>query len=344
MKITRILVALSFLFAVVTANAGQLTVNGSITATYQSEVNNVTGNPFGMDRELSFTGSTELDNGMTVSYLQDTGETFAFGDTELVFGNVFGLATLRLGSDYDPMDAADDITPSAFEEANGAGSGDYTATGQDIGALRTLGTHIGGAIAIPYLGTLAANYYPKTDAQENSDGVSSAATGSSSVGSGYSATLTTPMNGLPIVGSMLDGLVLTTGIEEQETSTTALTADRLGLTAALNYAYGPVKIGYQKKFADLGQTTAGAGQIIYRDDIVGIAYAINDSLSLSWNRYDSVRSTAADANVEQSTTAINIGYTVGGMTFGFQDASTDNSGYTTGTNNDTRRLQLVVAF
>ena len=33
MKITKILVALSFLFAVATANAGELTVTGGVTAT-----------------------------------------------------------------------------------------------------------------------------------------------------------------------------------------------------------------------------------------------------------------------------------------------------------------------
>ena len=38
MKITKILVALSFLFAVSTAKAGELSVTGSIAATYQSEV------------------------------------------------------------------------------------------------------------------------------------------------------------------------------------------------------------------------------------------------------------------------------------------------------------------
>jgi outer membrane protein OmpU len=340
MKITRILVALSFLFAAVTANAGSLTVSGSIKATYQSETNGVTGNPLGMDRELAFTGSTELDNGITVSYLQDTSDSLAFGNSELVFGNVFGLATIRLGSDFDPMDAADDITPSAFEEANGAGSGTYAG---DIGGLVDKGTHIGGAIAIPYLGTLAANYYPKTDGAENADGAASGAT-SSVVGSGYSATLTTPMNGLPLVGSMLEGLVLTTGIEEQETARVAKTADSLGLTAALNYAYGPVKIGYQKKFTDSGQTSAGAEHSIYRDNIIGIAYAINDSLSLSWNRYESTKSNDSADNVEQSTSAVNIGYTVGGMTFGFQDASTDNANYTKNSKDETRRLQLVVAF
>ena len=37
MKITKILVALSFLFAVSTAHAGEMTVTGSMQATYQSE-------------------------------------------------------------------------------------------------------------------------------------------------------------------------------------------------------------------------------------------------------------------------------------------------------------------
>ena len=43
MKITKILVALSFLFAVSTANAGELAVTGSIQATYQSESDSTTG-------------------------------------------------------------------------------------------------------------------------------------------------------------------------------------------------------------------------------------------------------------------------------------------------------------
>jgi hypothetical protein len=338
MKITKILVALSFLFAVATANAGELTVTGNMKATYQSEVNGVTGNPFGMDRELAITGSTELDNGITVTVMQDTTDSLAFGDSEMTFGNVFGFATIRIGSDYDPMDAADDITPSAFEEANGAGSGTYAG---DIGLLVSKGTHVGASFALPYLGTLNANYYAQTDGVENADGASS---GTAGVGSGYSATLTTALNALPIVGGALDGLVLTTGIEEQETSTIAKTQDAMGVTAALNYAYGPVKIGYQKKFTDGGETAAAQGTVVTRDNIIVIAYAVNDSLSLSYNRYESNQSTAADANVEQTTTAYNIGYTVGGMTFGFQDATTDNAAYVANQKDDTRRIQLVVAF
>ena len=82
MKITKILVALSFLFGVSTANAGELTVTGSMEATYHSEDDTTTGNPLGVDRELKFSGSTELDNGMTVTVMQDTTDNLGYGDSK----------------------------------------------------------------------------------------------------------------------------------------------------------------------------------------------------------------------------------------------------------------------
>ena len=44
-----------------------------------------------MDRELKFSGSTELDNGITVSVMQDTSDALAFGDGQITFGGVAGL-------------------------------------------------------------------------------------------------------------------------------------------------------------------------------------------------------------------------------------------------------------
>ena len=110
MKITKILVALSFLFAVSTANAGELSVTGSIQATYMSEVDRTTGNPLGMDRELTFSGSTELDNGMTVSVMQDTNDTLGFGNSLITFGNVGGLVDVYVGSDGSPLTSFATIT------------------------------------------------------------------------------------------------------------------------------------------------------------------------------------------------------------------------------------------
>ena len=342
MKITKILVALSFLFAAVTANAGTLTVTGNMEFNYISKGEVTTGNPLSTQRELKFEGSTELDNGITVSYFQDTTDAFGVGDAQLAFGNIMGLATIYIGTDSDPTDSIDDITPSAYEEANGSGSGSYTA-GWDIGGnAGEMG--IGVKLSLPILGALNAKYYPKVDGDKNEDGTTSGDT-NAAVGSAYGVTLTTDMGNIPGVGGLLQGLVLTTGVEETEVATAEKTADDLGLTAALNYTYGPIKVGYQKKFHDLGQTTtAVTGQTIYRDDVIGIAYAINDSVSISYNRYTSKKSDDAANEVEQETDAINLGYVVGGMTIGFQDASTDNSGWILNKKADSRTVGISVAF
>ena len=71
-----------------------------------------------MDKELSVTGSTELDNGTTVSYKQSITDAMAFNDSELVFGGVLGMADVALTSTGSPISAIDDVTPTAFEEAN----------------------------------------------------------------------------------------------------------------------------------------------------------------------------------------------------------------------------------
>lgn len=355
MKITKILVALSFLFAVASANAGTMTVTGGMQATYQTEQDATTGNPLGMDTELTFSGKTELDNGITVSVMQDyvgdAANAMTFGNSQIAFGNIMGMATIYVGSDSDPMDAIDDITPSAFEEANAT-----SGTHADVGALAgEFG--IGLKVSLPILGDVNAKYYPKADGNKNGDKVASANT-AASVGSGSSISLKTPFAGLPVVGGALDGLVLTTGYAEEENNTATNTDKGIELTAALNYTRGPLSLGYQKKYDNEGQTSgAGTDALFQKHDIYGIAYAINDSLSISYNRYESYQhnvaatgalragsSNTGGAGAKQDTTAINIGYTVGGMTFGFQDASTDNAGYVRDAKDDTRTLSVVVAF
>jgi len=307
-------------------------------ATYQSEPEKTTGNPIGMDRELKFAGSTELDNGITVSVFQDTSDSLAYGNSQIAFGNIMGFATIYVGSDADPVDAIDDVTPSAYEEANGSGSGTYV----DIGSLATQ-MGIGTKFSLPILGAVDFKYYPKVDSDKNEDNTSSADT-SASVGSGSSISINTNLADLPLVGGALDGATLRTGYSENDNSTVANTDDVTELTAALNYAYGPVSFGIQKKYNNLGTTVATTDSIWYKDTVVGIAYAVNDSLSISYNRYTSQRHSTGAANAEQETDAINIGYTVGGMTIGFQDAQTDNAAYVLNSKDDTRTIGVSVAF
>ena len=74
------------------------------------------------------------------------------------FGNVGGFVTIYVGSDSDPVDAIDDITPSAYEEANGSGSGTYNDIGLNAGQMG-----IGAKFDLPILGAVNYKYYPKTD-------------------------------------------------------------------------------------------------------------------------------------------------------------------------------------
>ena len=98
-----------------------------------------------------------------------------------MFGNVGGMLDIYVGSDGSPVDAIDDITPSAYEEANGSGSG----TLNDIGGLSgQMG--IGVKAALPIIGTVDFKYIPKVDSTENADNANSN-DASAGVGSGESS-------------------------------------------------------------------------------------------------------------------------------------------------------------
>ena len=237
----------------------------------------------------------------------------------------------------------DDITPTAFEEANGSGSGTY----QDVGGLAAeMG--IGFKASLPVLGTVSGQYVPKADGAESADKTASADT-SASVGSGMEIVVKTPMGDLPFVGGFLGGNTLTLGFAEEEVSTIANTTDRVEATAAITGSYGNFSYGYQVESIQTGETAAAAGpstdSIEYRVDSIGLAYAVNDALSISYNIMEQRQSNrAADSSFKQETDAINIGYTVGGITLGFQDASTDNANMSKDTKDDTRTISVKAAF
>ena len=339
MKITKILVALSFLFAVSSANAGELTVTGSMETTYNTQGGNTTGNPLGTDRELKFSGSTELDSGITVSVMQDTNDNLGYGDNKITFGNVGGLVDIYVGADGSPVDAIDDVTPSAYEEAWGSGAGTINDIGDNAGQMG-----IGLKVALPYLGTLDAKYIPKIDATENADN-SASRDANADVGSGESYSLKTNLADLPGL-SAAEGAMLTLGYGTQEVTNLLNTSDSHDLTAAINYNIANFKIGIQKKMHNEGQVgaTDTVDEIRYHDMAIGIAYQVNDALAVSFNRYESRRHDNTTINETQEIDAFNIGYTMGGMTIGFQEASTDNAGWVLAAEDDSRTLGVSVAF
>ena len=249
------------------------------------------------------------------------------------------MLDIYVGADGSPVDAIDDVTPTAYEEANGSGSG----TLNDIGGLAgEMG--IGVKAALPIIGTVDFKYIPKVDGTENADNANSN-TASHSVGSGESISIKTNLADLPVLGAFLDGATLTTGYETDEISTVANTSDIHDITAAINYTIGDLSLGVQRKLHNEGETTIATDEVFYKDLAIGVSYKVNEDLSISYNSYESKRhNTTTGLNPVQETTAINIGYTMGGMTIGFQEASTDNAGWVQSAEDDSRTLGVSVAF
>ena len=99
------LTALAGSLAAVSANAAEMSVSGATLLTYTSEDGTeVTGNPFGMKTNLSFTASGDV-NGMTVSYMQASKDQFA------------GMSSARLSIDMGDMGTL------AFDQGSGSGLG-----------------------------------------------------------------------------------------------------------------------------------------------------------------------------------------------------------------------------
>ena len=349
MKQLKVIVALvAGLFAFTSAQAGELSVTGSMQATYQSESNLETGNPLGMNTDMTFSGSTDTDFG-AVTWSMSTDGAFLGGADGNSGGNdhkmtlATSLGTFGLGNTGDAANAVDDITPTAFEEANGSGSGTYSVD---------LGSGMDGSMSLTYgngdiAGTgisVAYSYYPKLDATTNNEkGASTNANAKRD--SAQSINVGIPLSGVPVVGdTALGGMKITLGYEEADTRASMAT-DKRGATVAAVLPVGPLKVGYQKKaYHAVSDSRSEAGKAFYKDDILGVAYAINDDLALSYNIIESTKHIHTTGEVEQESKSINLAYTVGGLTLAFADAKTSNAGYSATTDDDTRTISIKTAF
>ena len=329
------------LFAFTSVQAGELSVTGTMQATYQSNTDVTTGNPIGMNTDLTFSGATDTDFG-TATWTLATDGTFlgdSGADHTLKIATDFG--TIGVGNSGDAANAVDDITPTAFEEANGSGSGTYSVD---------FGSGMDGSMSLKYgnsdlMGTgisVSYSYYPKLDATTNNEKAASA-TANSAKKSAQSMNVGIPLSGVPVLGdSPLGGAKITLGYEKSD----AMSAEfqpKEGGTVAVVLPVGPLSVGYQKK-AYAAVATANGTKTFYKDDVYGIAYAINDDLALSWNVYQSAQHNNDGTNTEQETKSLNVAYTVGGLTIGFADAKTSNAAYTAASDDDTRTLSIKTAF
>tara|TARA_Y100001970_G_scaffold278847_1_gene385139 strand:- start:773 stop:1774 length:1002 start_codon:yes stop_codon:yes gene_type:complete len=323
--------ALAGALAVSSANAGTMELSGSIVASYSKGSGyHSTGNPLGMDKELSVTGAGELDDGTTVSYKQTITDAMGFNDSEVVFGNVMGTtATIAMTSAGDPLSAIDDVTPTAFEEANA-----ITGSIDDVNGID--GSYSLRLTQADVLGsgfTFDAGYVWRHGAGDaaTEKGSSGVTTGGNQ--DGYSVVV---KGAVP----MVDGLDVGVGIAKlNKKALGSGDRDQDEGTAYIKYTSGPVSVGYQKGAVAIN----GISKSDYVNEYIGISYKVSDNLSVSYNEAESKKSTDT-VPVTQDWESISLSYTVGGMTIGVVDQSVDNATYTSGRTSEETAVQMTVAF
>ena len=325
------LTALAGSLAAVSANAAEMSVSGATLLTYTSEdATEVTGNPFGMKTNLAFTASGDV-NGYTVSYMQTSVDQFA------------GMSSARLSIDMGDMGVLafdqgsgsglatiDDKTPTAAEEIwdglDGLTAGGLVGAAGNSGVFNYINTFSGVTV------NAAAR---KGSGTSNSDGSSS--------GSGQSAMDIALTGSGDMFG--VDGLAWGVGYGEAENGEQANAAGLTGgenehSTVFANYSMGPVTFGYQvSRIANNGN-----GATDEDVDQWGIAFNVNDDLSVSYGEREIEYQTASTTNVTEDGEGIAIAYTMGSMKIAGNRNEVANNAGTTGSDDKMTEIALSFAF
>jgi len=334
-NITKVgLSALAGALAFTSVNAGEMSISGSMEGTFTKKGGHSTSSqPLGMDKELSITGSGELDNGVGVAYKQTTTDALAFSDSELVFTNVpfLGEGSIALTSTGSPISAIDDVTPTAFEEANAAVGSIDDVNGSDgtYGLRYTLADALGTGVKVD-----AMYFFQHGAGDANADNGTASAHGGQE--DGFEITL---QGSVP----MVDGLSLGAGYAQLDNSAEGVAnaddTDQTEATAYAKYTIGGLSVGAQRGVVAI----AGANDKLYDNEYIGISYAVSDNLSVSYNEIDS-RFSQEGTDTNQDMDSISISYTMGGMTIGILDSDADNHGYTVGKTTSARSVSMSIAF
>jgi outer membrane protein OmpU len=322
------------LAAVSAANAGDMTASGSVDLSWISFDDEVTGNPIGMGANVSFTGTGELDNGWGVKYKVDATNTLTLSSSNVtVTVPGFGDLLISAGSTGTGIDRMDDSTPTAWEEAYGAGlaSGINTVAGASNGA----GIEITPTDLMP--SGIVTRFHFSPDVAGSSSGDKASAAGDSVLGSGYDVTVTASGDATP------DGLKIYGGYShtDQIQAATAISGDVEEWTAGVEYAVGSFTLGYQISEEDNGSATTTKG---YDNTGYGIVFAINDNLSIGYNNYKSEQQ--GTTSVEAEANSFQIAYSSGGLSIRVAEQEIDNKNYTTAAANqrDATTISVALAF
>lgn len=313
--------ALAGSLAMFSVNA-DISMSGSAEATYIQGTGAGTGaskgDGIGLSHDINITGTGELDNGMTYSINTNfAGQDMASDSVILTLDmGSLGIIAIDQGSGGFGIGTLENEVPTAYEEADhGVGTlGHGIDAAGDTNVIGYSNTVQGVGISI------------EVDRDTTTEAYAQAGSGSGALGSGrsvnYAVTYAVPG---------FDGLTLAGG--QSNTSYSDDTNDSED-TAAINYSIGAISVGYQ-----MSHVQPAASLSAQEIEAMGIAFNVNDQLSVSFSKNDNEQGT-----ITEESTGFQAAYSMGSASvrLAFNDA--DNVGGNTGVEAENTELSLVLAF
>jgi hypothetical protein len=350
-NITKILfVAITSLSLMLTAKAGELTVNGSAKATYNATSGQDRDNGLGISNELNFTAAGELDNGFTWSYSMELdpntgsaagGETAGAAvndDTVISLGmNDFGTIKLCVSECSTSKKYAFDA--SAYGIMSDTGLSEGIVYPDNASSFASVQYH---TPELPYGTTLSvAHGNNKTDGQ--SSNAQGPASGNNSDSMTFYSLTTKPIDGLTASASYYERNDYANGAADSGDQAEE------GGAYGLKYAYGNLTVGYGKSYKAPQSTviTAGATDVEYYENRgMSVGYAINDELSVSYSSEESEQNMQTSAttvyNIEMDS--VQVAYSLGGATLSLARTDYENIGYAENVDAEETIIALAFAF
>ncbi len=333
-------VVISSLSLMLTAKAGELTVNGSAKATYNATSGQQKDNGLGISNELNFTASGEMDNGFTWSYSMelDPDETDSGqannDDTQIKIG-MNDLGTVKLCVSECGNNAKYAFDASAYGKMSDTGLSEGIVYPDDEGSYASLQYH---TPELPF-GTTAsiAHGNQKSDGQSVNKQATSGDSGT------FVSLVTKPIDGLTISASAYE-------VNDYDDNTDDF-GDQAeeGGAYGIKYSAGNLTVGYGKSFkapASTSITDGGTTVEYYENTGYSIGYAVNDGLSVSYT------SETGEANYQTSSTtnydiemdSVQVAYSLGGATLSIARTDYENIGYADGVDATDTIIAMTFAF
>ena len=326
------LTALAASLVSVSANAGEMSVSGSASlglAGYSGE-ELVSSNEYSMGNQLTFSGSGELDNGLTVSlsFVLDQGDDkdTASASTAAPHGgnSPFDSHSLAISSD-----AMGTLTFNGEGGTTTANMIDGSAAG-DIwdkfdGLTNAVGLTNAGSVTATATAGNNSFYY---SSPELMDGLTIQASFEPQTATEVSGT------GLGLTYTGVEGLTVNYAEADVTSTTTALSGTSTVMGAS--YAIGSFTAAYETMEYDVDTAARDLDM-----DSMALTYTVSDELSVTYGQ-EEIKRQGTDTEAKYS--GISAAYTAGGMTIsaGMWDATDAN--FDDGSHSDLEKWTLGASF